>query len=214
MIYFADIEPANIKLSSMILDPFKREYKLNSYTGDSLTLDTVKEWGIDSFDLVIGNPPYQRGNGNKGRGNTLWDKFVRKSIQTFVKPDGLLVMVNPQGWRQYGNPCGKKILSKQLVYLNMNSTKQGQATFGCATTYDWYVLENKECYKETLVNDYHNKEFSIDLKDAAFIPNHSIDAVYALIDYENTCGFICDKGAYETRRVWMSKTRTDGYNQP
>ena len=31
------------------------------------------------FDVIVGNPPYQNGSGNKGSNNTLWDKFVKKS---------------------------------------------------------------------------------------------------------------------------------------
>ena len=34
------------------------DYKLNLYEGNSLQLDIQKEFGIEKFDIVIGNPPY------------------------------------------------------------------------------------------------------------------------------------------------------------
>ena len=34
-------------------------YKFNSFVGNSLELSLQDEFGIETVDLVIGNPPYQ-----------------------------------------------------------------------------------------------------------------------------------------------------------
>ena len=71
MIYMSELNPKNIFITRKI---FGKEYKLNLYEGDSLKLDTKKEWGIDKFDVIIGNPPYN--SDKKSSGNPIWQKFA------------------------------------------------------------------------------------------------------------------------------------------
>jgi len=59
MIYTSELTPKNCWIYKNILDP-NNKYKLNIYCGDSLTLDTQKEWGIEKFDIIVGNPPYNK----------------------------------------------------------------------------------------------------------------------------------------------------------
>jgi hypothetical protein len=214
-LYFADLNPVNVYICKFILDPFS-EYKLNYYVGDTLSLDVENEWKETkgNFDLVIGNPPYQNSCGNKGRGNTLWDKFVNSSLKKWLCKDGYLLFVHPQGWRQIYNKTGKLMLSKQILYLNMNDVNEGQKVFGCSTTFDYYVLQNTEPFQETIINDYKNKEYSFDLKNMRFIPNHSILDINQYLDYKNENGIIADKSTYETRRKWVSKTKTEEFKYP
>jgi hypothetical protein len=74
MIYFADINPFNIHVTKMILDP-DNKYKLNTYCGDTLKMNIKEQWDIDGFDIIVGNPPYDNG----GRPATpLYDKFIIK----------------------------------------------------------------------------------------------------------------------------------------
>ena len=56
-IYFADINPLNIFITRLLLDPFDK-YKLNYYLGDTLKIDIGYEFKLEEFDLVVGNPPY------------------------------------------------------------------------------------------------------------------------------------------------------------
>jgi len=205
MMYCCDINLMNTRIVKMILDPCQLRYSLNVYTGDTLALNTEEIWGVKGFDLLVGNPPYQRGNGNKGRGNTLWDKFVMFIIDTLLQPRGYLCIVHQCGWRQLNHPCGKKILSRQLLTLNMNDHKKGQVIFKCATTYDWYVLENTEPYKDTSIDDWKSDIYHVNLKHNKFIPNHSFNKVHRILTLQQTGAFVCDTSSYETRRKWMSK---------
>ena len=95
-IYFADINPFNIYICEILLNPMSK-YKLNSYTGDSLKLDKKNGWY--DFDLVIMNPPYNT-SGNTGTGNTLWQDFVKTALKSWIKQDGYLLCVHPPGWRK------------------------------------------------------------------------------------------------------------------
>jgi hypothetical protein len=69
-LYFADINPTNIFVCKLLLDP-EDKYKLKYYEGNTLELDIEEQWGLEGFDAVIGNPPYNQ-YGRVGSGNTLW----------------------------------------------------------------------------------------------------------------------------------------------
>lgn len=213
-IYFADITEVNIFIGKLVLDP-ENKYKLNYYRGNTLEMDVEEEFGIKGFDAVIGNPPYQNRNGNKGSGNILWDKFTTQAIEQWLVPNRYLCYVHPSGWRQINNKCGDVIKSNQIHYLNMNSIKDGQNVFGCATNYDYYILQKCQPYKDTVVVDYNNKTFKADIMSMKFIPNHSFEEVKELIDVDKTTmSFVCDKSTYETRKKWVSKEKTQEYRYP
>ena len=61
MIYIAELQPKNMFLWLFTIDP-KDEYKPNIYCGSFLEkgfeYHSKNVWGIDKFDIVIGNPPY------------------------------------------------------------------------------------------------------------------------------------------------------------
>ena len=56
MLYMSELNKKNFLICKQIFD-INNEYKLNIYNGDSLKLDINKEWNIDKFDIIIGNPP-------------------------------------------------------------------------------------------------------------------------------------------------------------
>lgn len=210
-IYFADISPLNIFICKLLLNP-NDEYKLNFQLGDSLKMT----WnGVpEGFDAVIGNPPYQNINKNKGSGNTLWNKFVERSINDFLKDKGLLLYVHPRGWRQINNKTGNLMKSKQIIYLNMNSVSTGLKTFNCATDYDYYLLKNINYFKDTKINDYNNNEYYYNISKLDFIPNSDIEYIYNLVGTDKDNNFINDQSSYEPRKKWMNGVKDDTYKYP
>ena len=75
----SELNKKNVYISRQIFD-IDNKYKLNIYEGDSLKMDIKKEWNVEKFDIIVGNPPYNDNSGNKGKGHTLWTKFVELSI--------------------------------------------------------------------------------------------------------------------------------------
>ena len=47
----------------------------------------------------MGNPPYNDNSGNKGKGHTLWVKFVEIAINKLLKQNGFLMYIHPSLWR-------------------------------------------------------------------------------------------------------------------
>jgi hypothetical protein len=62
---------------------------------------TFEEITNMKFDVVIGNPPYQKIKGDGSRydqASNLWSVFWSESINKFSKPDGKVVLITPTSW--------------------------------------------------------------------------------------------------------------------
>jgi predicted RNA methylase len=107
--------------------------------------DSLKENFKMRFDVVIGNPPYQKQVGPK-KTEAIWPKFVEKSFD-ICKEGGYVSLIHPSGWRDVkGNFSFIKDLlkSKNIKHLNVNDFNTGKEVFGVGTNFDWYVIENSE----------------------------------------------------------------------
>jgi len=92
-------------------------YKMNVYEGDTLKLDIKKEWGVDKFDVVLGNPPYNTEFVGT-RSSPLYHKFIEK----FVSVTQYLTFIIPSRWFSGGKGLDKfrkNMLSKtDIVFIN------------------------------------------------------------------------------------------------
>ena len=167
------------------------------------------------FDVIPGNPPYQKGNGNKGAGNILWDKFVTKADE-LVKDGGYVCLVHPSVWRKAGHVLQPVILNG-MQYLEIHNEKDGQKTFGANTRYDWYVRQKGKVATETLVKDQTGTESTVDLSAWGFVPNSDFALVGRLLAGPNDerVSILHSESAYsarslpshEGRKQWMAKTK-------
>ena len=82
MIYVCELQPKNMFLYLCAVDPFDI-YKLNIYTGSFLSDGFDKHmkevWGIEKFDVVVGNPPYQSSSDDIRGSKSIYNIFVDKS---------------------------------------------------------------------------------------------------------------------------------------
>ena len=220
-LYWGDINPVNVWICRLLLDPFGK-YDLKYHLGDTLQLDIKEKWGIDDFDAVIGNPPYNAA-GNTGTGNTIWQNFTKKSLNVFVKQSGYLLYVHPPGWRKPNSEKGKfsglfDLMAKQyqMVYLSIHGIKDGQKNFRCGTRYDWFFIEKRHVYKNTIINDEKNIIHNINMMDFNWLPNYAIETVHNLLAKHNEerCPIIQSMSAYEPRKKWMSVQKSDEFRYP
>ena len=218
MIYSCELQPKNMFLWITLMDPYD-EYSMNVYTGSFLDGGFDKHmkevWGLEKFDIIVGNPPYNDDSNNKG--NTLWDKFIPKSFD-ILNQDRYFVMVHPSGWRNIEGKFSKVkdlLLSRDILYLNLNSFEDGMRVFNAGTNFDYYCVRNSNTKCKTKLVDIDNVEYLIDLKSVDFIPNCNIHMIYSLIssDVENRVKVIVSYD-YEPRKEWMSDLETQENKYP
>jgi len=117
MLFMAEINKKNCFIIKQIFN-INNEYKLNLYEGDALELDIKKEFGIERFNIIIGNPPYNKEfEGKNGYAPALYNKF----IEFYIEKCDIMCYVIPSRWFSGGRGLDgfrKMMLSrKDLVYI-------------------------------------------------------------------------------------------------
>ena len=169
------------------------------------------------FDVVIGNPPYQKKVGPK-KTEAIWPKFVQKSFD-ICKEGGYVSLIHPSGWRNVDGKfkeTQKLLLSKDVKYLEIHNEKDGLKLFGAETRYDWYVVNNVNNNGNTEIKGQRGNVVNIDLTGREFIPNGDINLVYSLVtkEGEERVEVLYSRSAYGTDKSNMSKVRTEEHIYP
>lgn len=214
-LYYSDINKQNIFIAKLLLDPYNK-YNLNANDGDTLKLDIKEKWGIDGFDLVIGNPPYQNSIGASN--GTLWDKFVIKSFE-LTKKNKYICMVHPSGWRNVNGKfknLQKSIFEKNMLYLEIHNETDGINIFKSETRYDWYVINNTYEYTTTKIKFEDKIIMDINIRELEFIPNGKFNLVQNLLAKEDDekCEVLYNRTSYGCDKIWVSKIKNNEYKYP
>jgi hypothetical protein len=138
MIYVSELNKSNMYLYKMIVDPNER-YKLNINEGDSLKLDIEEKWEIEKFDIVIGNPPY-----NKGLYKNFTEKYITKcDYMTFVIPSTFTIGVSHVKFIDYLKENNLRIVR----YLNRELWNN------LIDIDTLYFVKTKKSYEKIMLND-------------------------------------------------------------
>jgi hypothetical protein len=219
MIYVCELQPKNMFLYMCAVDPWD-SYHLNIYTGSFLEEGFDKHmkevWNLDKFDIIMGNPPYN--GAETGGGNSLWDKFIRKSMP-LLNNNKYLLFVHPSAWRKPISENSRtndiwKLLSEQnqILYLEIHSVNDGIKTFNAGTRYDFYCVEKTKKYKNTVVIDESGNRVEINCSEWNFLPNYNIEKVKKLLG--TGCEVIFSRSLYATDRPGISDTKNDVFKYP
>ena len=102
MIYVCDINPKNMFIYNNLFNPENKKDLLNTYTGSFLNEDfnewSKEIWGIEKFDIIVMNPPYQESIERNNRMRTLYNLFIEKSINI----SNIILSVHPSRWMAGG----------------------------------------------------------------------------------------------------------------
>jgi hypothetical protein len=216
-IYYTDISPDNVFITTELLRRHVLSKNVtisgynNGHIGDTLKCKINEVFSVDKFDAIICNPPYQSGNGNNG---TLWNRFVIYAMD-ILKVSGYMLFIHPAGWRNMSGKFKKLqqlLLSKNMLCLEIHGIKDGNKMFRCATTYDWYLLQNDEVdVMNTRVRFSDGEILNIDLKKEEFIPNSQYALLKTLLatDDDNKIESLYSASLYHHSKSHMSRTKTD-----
>lgn len=222
MLYVCELQTKNLFLHLCAFDP-KDEYELNvfngSFLGEEFNQHCKNIWGVEKFDIVVGNPPYQELKEGNKKSQPLWHIFVQKSI-SILNENMYLCMVHPSGWRNIDGVFRgvfESFMNMDILYLNLNDFNQGKKTFGVGTNYDYYCVRNsftKELISKVIDTD--NLENQLDLKTFSFIPNGDFEFINSLLakDGEERVNLLHSFSKYEIRNDYVSSTKTDEFKLP
>lgn len=153
MIYTCELQSRNVALWLCGVDP-KDEYTTNTYWGsfldDGFDYHMKNVWGVEKFDIVIGNPPYQDENKSQVK---LWPLFINKSIN-FLNDGGSLLKVFPSVW--INRPGGQKfkktteLFSIYQLEKVVIENKEGKKWFDIGETVCFIHLTKNKNSKDTV----------------------------------------------------------------
>jgi hypothetical protein len=213
MLFMNELNPKNVKISRKLFGK-----NANITCSDFLTSE------FQSFDIIVGNPPFQKEQIDKRQGGfgnkTIWDKFVIKSL-TLLKFNGILGFITPPAWRAPPNKNDiiYDIMTKQhyLRYLHIYSKKKGQELFHVSQRFDLYVIQKDKKGITYILDENAKKEDSplkIDVSQLPFIPNYEFKTIHDILSPYNKENVIYSRSDYGTDKKNMMNTLTEKYKYP
>lgn len=116
IIYINEYQSKNLFIYLQLFDP-ENKYKMNFNRGDYLKLDIKETFGVDKFDLICMNSPYQENNSENNRSKPLYNLFIEKAIKESDK----VISINPSRWMTGGFGLedfrNKMFKSKNIKYI-------------------------------------------------------------------------------------------------
>jgi len=221
MIYACELQAKNVFLYMYAFDPCD-EYALNVFNGSYLSEDFnrhMKFWGVEKFDVIVMNPPYQELKEGNRKSQALWDKFVEETIND-LKEGGYLVAVHPDGWRMVNGGKFKNVhnllKSKQILYLEVHDKNEGFKIFGATTPYDFYCLHNVPNTMFTKIKCEDGTIERVDISKMEFIPNGMYKEFNKLVakDNEERVKMLLDSSYHTQRTEQMSNVQTEEFKYP
>jgi hypothetical protein len=205
MIYMVEINEDNVARTRDLFGPL-----VNITCGDFLEADDLASVSV-SADIVIGNPPFQTPRetariSSKG-GQTLWDKFIVKSIGILRHkshpPDSgtcaerFLCFITPPAWRKPNSPHGlwPMMTTKpcSLRYIHMMDKKTAIRDLCVQQRMDLFVVRigdggdggdgdgDDTCRVITSASDGNTLNM-ISPRDWPFLPNTEFESIQGILD--------------------------------
>jgi hypothetical protein len=223
MLYMSELNAKNVFICREIFNGDK--YEMNIHDDDTLNMnenklsEKFKSVLKDGFDVVMGNPPFNKGGIKSFKGDkigdgmeTIWPEFIKNSLNNWLKTDGYLVFINPLSWLKKSHSMHTMMLEKRTVWLKLWDDIKSKNMINASIPISLYILKNtkNDTNKKTEIiselqnrkltissNEYLNPKYTIPL---AF---HSIfNKLYAFIEKEN-CVL-----EYKTKTVKSSGVKT------
>lgn len=148
MLYMNELNPINVSVCRRIFKMIDPDATPNIFKGDFL--EKSEFGGVSKFDIIIGNPPFQ-----KGQNSNFYVEFIKKSIT--ISPKFLLFII-PNRILIPDHPANTEIVKFNPFYVHQNVN----AYFDIGTTTCFFIADNKPYQHKTRIK-YLNGTIITDL---------------------------------------------------
>lgn len=210
MLYMIEIDRGNVNTSFKIMDYLASGSKPNICCTNTLNLkdeDLQRHFGVNRFDVVMGNPPFQKavtlsGYLRAAQHTAIWDSFVTTSI-ALLKDNGYLAFIIPQTWRKPENAYWNEISNiNSLRFIHILGKQRSEILFKVSQRIDMFIMKKSSEHMTTDVIDEKDIYQSIDTRVLPFMPNYAYDDILKIIVSDPSRGIpvIYDSTIYRTEK--------------
>jgi hypothetical protein len=185
MLFMSELNAKNVFICREIFNGDKK-YTMNIHGDDTLNMDESilsEKWKTvlkEGFDVVMGNPPFNKGGIRSHTGSmlgvkseTIWPLFIEKSFG-WLKTSGYLAFINPSSWLKKSHSIHDKMLEKHVVWLKLWDADKSLAMINGKIPISLYVLQNTK-------NDTNKKTEIISEISKNMITSHEyLNPVYTI----------------------------------
>lgn len=221
MLYMVELNPKNVAVTRKIFGK-----SANIYCGSFLEDKWKKTFGVEKFDVIMGNPPYNEGGIRakttlkikrhiKDEARTIWPIFVEYSMNSLKTKDSYLCFIHPASWISLKSKISDLILSKQIEYIRYYNYAQALELFGSSgkIPLTYYLLKNTNTKNNTKIYDNClNKYIEFNIYINNFIPTEVISIFEKIYQYTKKYGNLTTKIVNPTVLTDLStKNNKDSY---
>ena len=197
MLYMIEINKGNVNASRKIFGQMVPSAEANICCADSLTMTDEKlaaaYKGVNRFDVVIGNPPFNEGGTKHHSDRGFYTKFITYGFNILTQ-EGYLVFVHPPNYHRIDKDDPKKgIVVKKIFNDNnlifMRIISDTKDYFDVQIAIDYYVLQKRNNAGNAIILDKRNiLTEGIDISLFESIPNFGFAIIKKLLKLKKKHG--------------------------
>lgn len=218
MLYGADIDEFNISWMKKIFGP-----KLNIYYGDTLSKDILHYFKVKGFDVIVGNPPFEKPqykDAKRNAGDSLWIDFVWMSLTEWILPNGYFGMLLPPGWRKPNDEKSRskdiwKLMSSETtpISIEMYDAKESKELFdgNVSIRFDLVFIKNTPNNNlNTKIRQTNGKNIENIISELPYLPNNNLKYWIKLFNLKNKnkVDVFYSRSVYDSRKDILSRNKT------
>jgi len=212
MLYMIELNKGNINASIKIFKLIAPDVKPNICCADTLEMTDeklIEVFGVNRFDVVMGNPPYNEGGTRTSGEKGIYKKFILHGFEHLSK-EGCLVFIHPPNFHRIDKDEKKKVMVKKIFNENrllfLRLLPDTKIHFNVQIDIDYYVLQKGANHHETEILDKHNVLTSnLDISEFSVVPNFGFGIIEKIKQHLNKGSFlpaVSKSSTVDTRSVY------------
>jgi hypothetical protein len=178
MLFMAEINKKNARTCRDIFHTLCPSAALNLHEGDFLSLDHNKLGWPETFDAVVGNPPYNLGGTGLEGSKRTHIVFTEKALD-LVEKGGYVAYICPPSYRETGTPMNQLFQDAggHFVFIKIYGAKETFDLFHIQGRVDGWIYQ-KGVRGSTEIND----EYGVVVKETLDLTRHLPNFGYTIFD--------------------------------